>query len=67
MQGYGDNEVILFPGGVVAIRMAKVTDKHPQSGPALSDDLVRPCAPWIDSRLLGSRDQAMTTDGRKTA
>ena len=38
MQGYGDNEVILFPGRIVAIRMAKVTDKHPKTGPALSDD-----------------------------
>jgi hypothetical protein len=40
MEGYGDNEVILFPGRVVAIRMAKVTDKHPKSGPALSEDLT---------------------------
>jgi hypothetical protein len=38
MQGYGDNEVILFPNRIVAIRMAKVTDKHPKTGPALSDD-----------------------------
>ena len=32
MQGYGDNEVILFPGRVVAIRMAKVTERKPEDG-----------------------------------
>ncbi len=39
MQGYGDNEVILFPGRVVAIRMAKVTERNPKTGPAVSDDV----------------------------
>jgi CubicO group peptidase (beta-lactamase class C family) len=40
MQGFGDNEVILFPGRVVAIRMAKVTEQNPKAGPAVSDDVT---------------------------
>jgi CubicO group peptidase (beta-lactamase class C family) len=37
MSGFGDNEVILFPGRVVAIRAAKVADV-PKDEKAVSDD-----------------------------
>ena len=37
MSGFGDNEVILFPGRVVAIRAANVA-KVPQGEKARSDD-----------------------------
>jgi hypothetical protein len=39
MSGFGDNEVILFPGRVVAIRMAKVAEV-PKGEKAASDDAL---------------------------